>query len=176
MGEAKKIYLKNYVNTGDPNFIQVKCDPINCADDTAKGNPTTKTEAKDESAPSEDSTIGNVGPRDCEEFNNDSNDRHFDAGGECKGGKVTSTASDPPKTTKKSRKKSSTKFNHVIADYIDMACEVCKHPFQSLPEARGHLRSKHKLWSIHLKCCQRRVALYDINGHIQSHSNPEIYK
>lgn len=103
------------------------------------------------------------------ELNRDSND--YDGAASV----LTTTAFATSFVTKKSIAKSKNNIDHLVADYIEMACEICQHPFKTLKKARGHLRGIHKLRSIKVKCCQRKVDLYDISGHIQSHLNPEIY-
>lgn len=68
------------------------------------------------------------------------------------------------------------KFDKLAPNYIDMVCERCKHPFTRLSEARKHYRLKHKQRNAWVKCCQKKMDLYDIIEHIQYHLNPEIFK
>lgn len=68
------------------------------------------------------------------------------------------------------------KYDHLISEYMDMHCEICKHPFGSLFEARRHYLKQHKRNSAAVKCCKRRIQMTDILDHIQYHSNPNMFK
>lgn len=160
---AKNIYLASDVKTEEPNFTVVNCDLIEFGDDAVKAEP------KEELAPLGKSAVESDGPQD-KELNRDSKD--YDGAASVSSSTVFAKSS----VTKKGITKSKNNIDHLVADYIDMACEICEHPFKTLKKARGHLRGIHKLRSIKVKCCQRKVDLYDISGHIQSHLNPEIYK
>lgn len=65
--------------------------------------------------------------------------------------------------------------DHLIPVYMEMNCEICRHPFQTLPEARRHYWKKHQRGTATLKCCQRRIRISDIRDHIQHHLNPSIF-
>lgn len=175
MVEAKDIYLKTHVKLDEPSFVEVKCD-LTCFDGIAVKEEPTKVEPKEESEHSESNSSDNDESQDAEEFI--STDAHFmdvDPDEECKTEEGEAVTATSPSESSTNYKKSS-KFDHVMADYIDVTCHVCGHPFQSLSEAKSHLRNKHKVRSLQLKCCQRKVILHEIDRHILSHSNPEIYR
>lgn len=67
-------------------------------------------------------------------------------------------------------------FDHLISKYMDMHCELCRHPFRTLSEASSHYRSQHQRRTATLKCCQRRIQVPDIRDHIQYHLNPNLFK
>lgn len=68
------------------------------------------------------------------------------------------------------------KFDKLAPNYMDMACELCKHPFQKLSDARKHYRVKHKQRNVWIKCCRKKIDLYDIIEHIQYHLKPDIFR
>lgn len=68
------------------------------------------------------------------------------------------------------------KFDKLAPNFMDMECEVCKQPFKKLSEARKHYRVKHKQRNVWMRCCQKRMDLYDIIEHIQHHLDPEIFR
>lgn len=176
VGEAKDIYLKTHVKIDEPSYVEVKCDLISFDEGVVKEEPT-KVEPEVESEPSDTNSYDNGESRDWEEcISADVHSMDIDAGEECKTeeNRPVSVATSPTESSPKHRK--SSKFDHLMADYIDVTCHVCGHPFQSLSEAKSHLRNKHKVRSLQMKCCQRRVYIYEIDKHIQSHSNPEIYR
>lgn len=71
----------------------------------------------------------------------------------------------------------STEFDHLISNYMDMKCEVCNRPFGTLMEAHHHYQRKHKQKTALLKCCQRRLQLpHGIRDHIQFHLDPDHFK
>lgn len=148
----------NDVKAEKPNVIVVNCDPINF------GDAAVKNELKEESVPFEKSSVLS---NNNDDFNNDDGDE---------AASLPSYKSIAPSFVTKKDITTSNSIDHLIADYIEMTCEICQHPFKTLKRARGHLRGIHKLRSIKVKCCQKKVDLYDISGHIQSHLNPEIYK
>lgn len=177
---AKNIFLGNDVKTEAPNFIEVECDPIDFEDNRVKVE--SDDNDKVESIPWVNSTGATDGSQDYEKID----ERLF---AECVDGNAALTANvsvktafDPSVATKKvttkkvTAKSNDTDIENLIAEYIEMSCEICQHPFKTLKKARGHLRGVHKLRSVKVKCCQKKIDLYDINGHIQSHLNPEIFK
>lgn len=73
--------------------------------------------------------------------------------------------------------KSSEEFDHLISNYMDMFCEICDHPFGTLPEASSHYLGKHKQTFALLKCCQRRLKMPgEIRDHIQYHLDPDKFR
>lgn len=68
------------------------------------------------------------------------------------------------------------KFDHLIPNHIDMLCEICKHPFETLSEASNHYIRQHKQRTIHVKCCQTRIKIAgELRDHIQYHLNPDKF-
>lgn len=65
--------------------------------------------------------------------------------------------------------------DHLISNYMDMHCEVCKIPFATLKEVYPHLQNHNKKF-VPMRCCKRRITLVDIRGHIQYHLNPDTFK
>lgn len=65
--------------------------------------------------------------------------------------------------------------DHLIANYMDMHCEVCQMPFATLKEVFPHLRDHNKSL-VPMRCCKRRIRVNDIRGHIQFHLNPDTFK
>lgn len=180
--KAKDIYLRNSMKVEFPNFVEVNCDEGDEGDDevrSVKVEPIVDVVViKLEPPPSEENTIENDTKEHVMECNND----HFDQTDISTGLELVTVPSAQPKAEVKTilprskrRKTTSRKFDHLIANYIDMKCELCEYPFGTLMDARGHLRSVHKLRSIKMKCCQKKVDLYDVNGHIQYHLDPEIH-
>lgn len=79
-------------------------------------------------------------------------------------------------TARKSPSTSAIKVDRLIANYLDMVCEICDQPFGTLTEATSHYRSKHKRRTATAKCCQRRMRLHDMRSHIRYHLNPDSFK
>lgn len=68
------------------------------------------------------------------------------------------------------------KFDHLISNHIDMLCEICQHPFETLSEASNHYIGQHKQRTILVKCCQKRITiLTELRDHIQYHLNPDKF-
>lgn len=66
--------------------------------------------------------------------------------------------------------------DHLIANYIDMNCDLCKMPFNSLSDAISHYRNNHNKYTALLRCCQRRIQTSYIRDHVRYHLNPDIFK
>lgn len=67
-------------------------------------------------------------------------------------------------------------FDDLVSKYMNMHCEICRHPLETLPEARQHYRSKHNQRSFNIKCCDRLLPASHIRDHLRYHMNPDIFK
>lgn len=195
MDQAKTIYMRSTLKQEVPTFTEINCDGFSCTDDV----PLMKVEPMEhvivklevESLAAEANAGANPDVEECDDFHsNDSNDE--DESGVSLVNELTSERTvaaaielaneNIPKTkiTKTtpsdSDKTVGEHLENLVPNYMDMVCEVCSHPFESLATAIGHYRRTHNQRGIIVKCCQRRVDLYDMVEHIQYHLNPDIFK
>lgn len=82
----------------------------------------------------------------------------------------------PTDTSVPKNKSEKDEFDKLAPSFMHMECEVCKQPFTKLSEVRKHYRVKHKQRNVWMKCCQKRMDLYDIIEHIRHHLDPEIFR
>lgn len=73
-------------------------------------------------------------------------------------------------------RKKTCKYDHLMSRHMSMKCEVCGHPFESLVKAISHYRKEHKMRSVWVTCCERRLSIRDIRYHIRYHLNPDVFK
>lgn len=67
--------------------------------------------------------------------------------------------------------------DHLISNYMDMSCEICQHPFDTLSDASLHYRQTHSKSKVKVKCCRRQMGLpNEIRDHIQYHLDPDKFK
>lgn len=198
--EAKIFFLRNLVKEEEPNFVEINCDAVGF-DDT---NVFVKTESSDFGADNSkrterehDGTQGHddFGSSSFFDFANDdeSNDSDkcmakFDEEHDPKVDAAAALAAaqlaievvgqveNTSDVTTNSSVLAKKKFDHLISKYMDMKCEICRHPFDTLSDASYHYRSKHQRRTAKLKCCQRRIKMPDIRDHIQYHLNPNMFK
>lgn len=196
MDKAKQIYLTNPIKTGETNFVEIICDAIESDHDV----PSIKNEVvEDVPIKVESSELNNA----AERRENDSNDNDFDANDissddnvsrmdECvdkigdefaiDSGRKTREeenaikANDTTHVLGKSIGDENQPNDQLMSNYMDMNCESCKIPFETLSDAIGHYRNKHNKYSILVRCCQRRLRPSDIRDHIKYHSNPDMFK
>lgn len=196
---ARSNFLRNLVRGESPHFIEINCDAIECDDHIPADSVKTEADGGDvvkvESELPRDDTIDNEAPgnhsaSEAEDFFDDAD--HTDEGHvnfseelgvKCRlgGDELASAESATAKlvatnTSMASAKFEEDKFDKLAANYMDMACELCKNPFKKLAEMRKHYRVKHKQRNVWMKCCQKRLDLYDVIEHIQYHLNPQIFK
>lgn len=81
--------------------------------------------------------------------------------------------SECTESKKKTRKKA---FDELVSKYMNMNCELCNHPFETLPEARAHYRSTHGQRDVIINCCDRRLRVSNIRDHLRYHMDPDIFK
>lgn len=180
---AKYTYVSKCVKIDEPNHIGVECDPLDIF--------AVKVEPIEDNV--ERTSFENISHENSmphfEEANIDSNNSSFDINSANTVSAAAAVARRRPRsrprppsphktftTSLTFEKLTKNNINHLITDYIDMKCHVCEYPFKTIRKARGHLRTVHKVRSIKMKCCGKKVGLYDIISHIHSHLNPEIYK
>lgn len=196
--KAKKNYLQKWEGT---NFIEVKCEAIGGDADNQSSvisEPIEEDALKCEPPTPQVNKIKNrrefqISPNDDNEvvvFSDDDATTEYD---ECDGkfdGESDADLRRDEWTTPKPATEIMTisvasvnknnvmrdKFDKLAPNYLDMACERCKHPFTRLSEARKHYRLEHKQRHAWVKCCQKKMDLYDIIEHIQYHLNPDIFK
>lgn len=199
--EAKTIYLRSSVKDEAPKFVEIDCDSVRFDDVAASVIVKVESSAVsdvDIREPSEYDT-----PQDHEDsgstnlldFGNNSEDSDsekcapkLDEKHEPKLDEAVASAAaelaielaaQANDTTCPSAKLSisiNKRFDHLISRYMDMHCELCQHPFDTLTDASYHYRSKHHRRTATLKCCQRRIKMPDIRDHIQYHLNPNMFK
>lgn len=198
--EAKLRYLRNAVKVEVPTFIEINCDSYRCDDDDAVGKiepmdaVVVKVEVDVEPFTTEDMTTEKCSTQNHNDFqnvtndSNDGNENDVNADDELIPENVdalsvtveivgTGKNDTKTKTINLDRKKCVDEhLESMVSNYMDMACEICEYPFDSLATANGHYRKEHNKRGIIVKCCQKRVDLYDIFEHIQYHLDPDIFK
>lgn len=180
MDEAKASYLKNTVTREVPTFAEINCDGYKCDDSnlSVKVEPSDVVVVKLEVEPIEDGGVKDSRAQDqyeCDSPGSDRNDNHENDMNFDKGWALSAPVATSTELTAKSTAVGGD-LESLVRNYMDMECETCKHPFESLAAANGHYRREHSQRSIIVKCCQKRVDLYDMLEHIQYHLNPNIFK
>lgn len=161
----------------DEEFISIKDEHIDdvATDDSILISPESRN--FEDSATQESEKIENdfndpfgIGDFGDDSINHDSDSDHVDKIDGVYRDEVFSGAAVPSNKNKE--------FDHLISEYLNMVCEICEHPFETLSEAGKHYRSQHnqEINSIKAKCCQRNISLYGARDHIQFHLNPEYFK
>lgn len=202
MDVAKTSFLKNLVKEEvPPHFVEMDCDGFKCDDDAAvlKGLEEVVVKLEMDPMPIEISVDENASvlQHDADSAANNCNaSSDEDENGQSSDNESTliSTATLPAAAAAKHvaanetnakimnlppKKSSETVGDHLeslVPNSMDMLCEICQHPFESLTAANHHYRNTHNQRAIVVKCCQKRIDLYDMLEHIQYHLNPDIFR
>lgn len=186
---AKSNFWLEVVKNEEPNFLEINCDSVGYDVDipSVKLEPLPDTVVADVQ-PSKDNRAFSDSDGDTLRDNvDDTNDNSIgnvpiklEKNASAKiveSHKSVQKAVKTSDTNTKRFEKSSEEFDHLISNYMDMFCEICDHPFGTLPEASSHYLSKHKQTFALLKCCQRRLKMPgEIRDHIQYHLDPDKFR
>lgn len=206
MNEAKDEFLLKFVKTDEPNFTEIHCDFSDYDDDmpAMKLEPEivvteVKTQPLEEDEKNFDllveMTQENMEPA-SPGINDDYGDKDFsddeissDSSDDDSGSEYDPVTDGPVQKPAKNKKNNSetvnenpetnadAEFDHLISNFMDMFCEICKDPFETLLDVAKHYRKKHKKRAIFFKCCKRKLKLPgEVREHIQFHLNPDIFK
>lgn len=200
VNEARKGFLLVIMKNIDLNCKEVNFDSVDCDDDI----PLVKLEPVADIFVTEIETSsleGNISDADRmknssvnhfdgvdfrnDEFDTGADESEFDTATddvdaatalnvspETAGKRENNTAVKPKKF-----RRSSGNFDYLISSYVNMFCDICEQPFETLTEATSHYRRNHNRKYMYVKCCQRRIFIPgEIRDHIQYHLNPVKFK
>lgn len=201
MAEAKIGYLYTAGKSETvPNFVEINCDAVESDDeiaivktepsigDSATIEPTSSVNHTSQSPDDfgsasffafddEDNNVNHSDSDECIAKFEEEHDRRIDEAAKIAAAElaadIVAKQEDGPDVPVKAGNK---RFDHLISKYMDMYCEVCQHPFNTLSEASSHYRSQHQRRTATLKCCQRRIKMPDIRDHIKYHLNSNAFK
>lgn len=190
VNEAKQFYLNNSVKVERPNFVEIDCDAVEFSADIAFVKHELSSDADNDDDNSEQSEHNRSGA-DTPQYDSSGSDvaeSVVEQASKLDGAdafamveqaiEIAAKVEDScvAKLPTKSNNKVNEKLDHLITKYMEMHCELCRHPFATLSEVSSHYRSEHQRRAATLKCCQRRIKMPDIRDHIQYHLNPDVFK
>lgn len=180
-----------------PNFVEINCDTVGSDDEIAfvktetsigvTSNVNHTSQSPDDFGSASffafDNEDNNVNHSESDESSTkfeEEHDRNVDEAAKIAAAELAvdivaklEDSSDVPINSNQAMNK---RFDHLISKYMDMYCEICRHPFNTLSEASSHYRSQHQRRTVTLKCCQRRINMPDIRDHIKYHLNSNAFK
>lgn len=197
VNEARKGFLLEFVNNMKSNCTKINFGSVHCrnVDDIplVKLEPKADVETssmKDDRIDADkmnNSSPDHFGDADFsnDAFDTDDDESEFNKKADVSNAKTAHDLSQEiagigkNTTAAKSKKvrRSSGKFDYLISSYINMFCDICEHPFETLTEATLHYRREHNRKYVNVKCCRRQISIPgEIRDHIQYHLNPVKFK
>lgn len=185
--ETKAAYLITITKDDTPKFVEINCDSFECEDDSSvpKEKPDEivikvemesiiKDSSDDDKSLVQQDDIDDDGENVANLEDKSSLDAVARRPADEATPKTESTIS--PSKGYEGTEGEQKHLESLVPNFMDMVCDTCQYPFESLAAANAHYRHEHRQRGIVVKCCQKRVDLYDVFEHIQYHLNPDIFK